>query len=236
MKWIIRIISVLCVFTLLPASVSLAAFAATEFSDGVYTFRKTDINTAVITDCNLTESDITVPGFVLGYPVTGIGDYAFLNNGYIKSVTLPASVSSIGSYAFAQCEGLERVNIPRRCDSIAENAFFNSPNVTVGCYYGTAAHSFAGDHFIPCVFLDNVMLGNANGDRYVSIGDVTAVQRHVADLERLDGIYLLASDTNQDGTTDIRDATVLQMYLALYDVTYPIDKPIGIDYSKQNDE
>ncbi len=232
MKLIIRLTGVLCVLILLPVSVSFTSFAVTEFSDGVYTFRKTDNNTAVITDCNLMESEITVPGFVLGYPVTGIGDYAFLNNGYVKSVTLPASVYSIGSYAFAQCGGLERVNIPRWCDSIADNAFFSSPDITVGCYYGTAAHTFAEEHSIPCIFLNSVTLGDTNGDKYVSIGDVTAVQRHIAELESLDGIYLLAADVNQDGSTDISDATALQMYLAEYEVPYPVDELIRADYSE----
>lgn len=231
MKLIIKVICMLCVLTFLTYSISITASAVTEFSDGVYTFGKTDNDTAVITDCSLTESDIIVPGFVLGYPVTGIGDYAFLSNGFIKTVKLPASVSLIGDYAFAQCDTLERVDIPRWCESIAGNAFFNSPNVTIGCYYGTAAHTFAKEQFIPCVFLNSVTLGDSNGDKHVSIGDVTAAQRHIAELEPLDGIYLLAADINRDGVTDISDATALQMYLAEYEVLYPIDEPIRMDYS-----
>jgi hypothetical protein len=223
----------LCLATAWLAVVHTAA--ATRYSDGVYTFEKTENNTAVVCDCNLTDNEIKIPDFVLGYPVTGIGDYAFLNNGYVNTVTLPASVASIGSYAFAQCESLERVNISRRCNNIAENAFFNSPNVTIGCYYNTAAHTFAKEHFISCVFLNSVTLGDTNGDKNVSIGDVTAIQRHIAELRALDGIYLFAADINADNVTDIKDATSLQMYLAQYDTPYPIDTPITADYSKQMD-
>lgn len=128
--------------------------AAIQFSDGVYTFEKTSVGTAVITDCDLTESEITVPGYVLSYPVTGIGDYAFLRKSSLVSVTLPASLYSIGEYAFAENEGLERVNVPKWCESIADNAFFNSPNVVIYCYTDSAAHIFAVAKGIDYVLLD----------------------------------------------------------------------------------
>ena len=70
--------------------------------------------------------------------------------------------------------------------------------------------------------LDEVKLGDANGDGSVNINDVTQIQRHLAELESLEGIYLHAADANQDGTLDISDATTLQMYLAKYDIPYPI--------------
>ena len=66
------------------------------------------------------------------------------------------------------------------------------------------------------------ILGDANGDGYVTIGDVTAIQHHLAELETLDAAHLLAADVNQNGVTDITDATHLQMFLAEYDVPYPI--------------
>ena len=72
------------------------------------------------------------------------------------------------------------------------------------------------------VLLDDVMLGDTDGDGYVNISDVTHIQRHLAELESLEGIYLHAADANQDGTLDISDATTLQMYLAKYDIPYPI--------------
>ena len=44
--------------TVFAAAVCLqqtAVSAAAEFSDGIYTFKKTEHGTAVITDCNLTD-------------------------------------------------------------------------------------------------------------------------------------------------------------------------------------
>lgn len=134
--------------------VFMISAAAVQYSDGVYTFERTSANAAVITDCNLTDSEITVPGFILGYPVTGIGDYAFLRKSDLVSVTLPASLYSIGEYSFAENAGLLSVTVPRWCESIAENAFFNSPNVVIYCYTDSAAHTYAVDNGIEYVLLD----------------------------------------------------------------------------------
>lgn len=208
---------------------AVSAAAATYFSDGVYTFEKTENGTAIITDCSLTENEIRVPGSVLGYPVIGIGNYAFMSNSYVGSVTLPDSVISIGKFAFAKNSGLRSVTIHSRCENIADNAFFNSPNVTIYCYYGTAAHTYAAEKHIPCVLLDGITLGNDNGDSYISIGDVTAIQRHIAELDTLEGISLLAADINSDGAIEIDDATALQMYIAGFESPYPIGEPIRLD-------
>ena len=62
------------------------------------------------------------------------------------------------------------------------------------------------------------ILGDVNGDGYVNINDVTAIQRHLVELETLDENGLAVADTNGDGELDIADATLIQMYLAEYDV------------------
>lgn len=219
----------LIVFVTAILTVNSTAYAATEFSDGFYTFTVTENDTAVVTDCNLTEETIKVPGDILGYPVVGIGDYAFFGNSYIKNFELPVRLLSIGEFAFANNTGLESVTIHDMVQSIAENAFWNSPNVTIYCYYGTAAHTYAAEKHIPCVLLDGITLGNVNGDSYISIGDVTAIQRHIAELDTLEGISLLAADINSDGAIEIDDATALQMYIAGFESPYPIGEPIRLD-------
>ena len=64
------------------------------------------------------------------------------------------------------------------------------------------------------VYVRGAYLGDANGDAEVDIRDVTAIQRHLAELALLDGVRLLAADANQDGELNISDATHLQMHLA----------------------
>ena len=207
------------------------AFASTSFSDGVYTFVKTENNNALITDCNLTQKTIEVPGSVLGYPVEGIGGYAFFSNSYIREVTLPPAVISIGEYAFAGNEALESVTIPRWCETIADNAFWNSPNVIIKCLYDSKAFTYAAEKGIACELLDGINLGDANGDGSIDINDVTVLQRYVAELENLDGIRFLAADINCDEDVDISDATEIQSYLAEFEIQYPIGQPIQKKFS-----
>ncbi len=233
MKKSFKAILALCLAVLLAASFSLSAAAVTEFSDGTYTFSKTENGTAVITDCNLTENEIEVPGTVLGYPVTGIGDYAFMSNSYISSVMLPSTVVSIGKYAFAENKALAYVTIPEGCAEIADNAFFNSPGVTIRCWYGSAADVYAGENQIPCEYLDNMILGDANGNGFVNISDVTAIQRHLAELEPLNSDRIKYADVNGGGL-DISDATAIQMYLAEYENTYKIGEPVIIQKDGEN--
>ena len=61
-------------------------------------------------------------------------------------------------------------------------------------------------------------IGDTNLDGIVSIRDVTAIQRHIAELELFSDEQLALADTNGDGEINISDATHLQMYLAEYDV------------------
>ena len=66
------------------------------------------------------------------------------------------------------------------------------------------------------------ILGDVNGDGIVSIKDATAIQRHLAELDILTDLQLLAADVNGDGNVDISDATLLQTYLAEMDCPYDI--------------
>lgn len=58
------------------------------------------------------------------------------------------------------------------------------------------------------------ILGDANGDGRVSIRDVTAIQRHLADIEFLSGNAFTAADVDKNGSVTVSDATSIQMYLA----------------------
>ncbi len=129
-------------------------------------------------------------------------------------------------WAFADCTALEYIEIPKSVTSIAQSAFANDPNLTLGVWYGSYAYSYAKDNNINYVLLDGVKLGDANGDGQVNINDVTTIQRHLAQLEQIEGIYLYAAESNQSGDLDISDATTIQMYIAQYNVPYPIGEVI----------
>ena len=94
--------------------------------------------------------------------------------------------------------------------------------------YGNVKGVSAGITRVYCVSLEgNVVveceitvygIGDANLDGSIDIRDVTAIQRHIAELEVFTDEQIALADTNGDGVVNIADATHLQMYLAEYDV------------------
>ncbi|MBR1483542.1 MAG: dockerin type I repeat-containing protein [Ruminococcus sp.] len=72
---------------------------------------------------------------------------------------------------------------------------------------------------------ETCILGDANGDGEITVDDVTTIQRHVAEMQLLNGAALVAADVNSDGTVTIDDATMVQRYLAEYEVDAPIGEP-----------
>lgn len=162
----------------------------------------------------------------LGENTEAIDAQAFYNCAKLSSVSLPENLKSIGRLAFGNCPALTYLEVPRAVESIASSSFKNDQNLTLGVYYGSYAYSYAVDNGISYVLLDGVKLGDVSGDGIVNINDVTEIQRHLAKLVNLEGIYLLAANTNLDDAVDISDATALQKYIAEYELPYPIDEII----------
>ena len=89
-----------------------------------------------------------------------------------------------------------------------------------GCdAFGAYTYDFNGisDKYSRITFL-TLLVGDVNLDGKRDIRDVTAIQRHVAELAPLTGVALANADINGDGAVTIDDATHLQMYFAEYDV------------------
>jgi len=66
--------------------------------------------------------DLMIPRELDGYPVRGIGEYAFADK-YITTVTVPEGVTFIGDEAFARCYDLTGAILPSTVTSIGEWAF-----------------------------------------------------------------------------------------------------------------
>ena len=192
------------------------AFANTNITSVTIPYWISKLKFAGFQDCKQLES-ITINAMVTTIPVQLCNRCESLTNAKISS-----NVDTIEKFAFANCPNLEYMEIGRNVTSIAQSAFNNDPNLTLGVWYDSSGYHYAVENNIPYTLLDGVKLGDVNGDGYVNINDVTVIQRHLAELEHLEGIYLHVADANQDGTLDISDATTLQMYLAEYDIPYPI--------------
>ena len=75
----------------------------------------------------------------------------------------------------------------------------------------------------PLGILSERLWGDVNRDGTVSINDVTALQGHIAELDKLDAESVLTGDINGDGVTDIGDATEIQRFLAEMTDKFPVE-------------
>lgn len=119
-----RIISAFlaAVMLLSIAAMGISAFAATEYTEGSYRYTVSG-GEAIITKAADVSGDITLPSALGGYPVTAIGESAFLNCNAVTGITLPNSVESIGATAFENCTALDKFTIPASVTSIGIGAF-----------------------------------------------------------------------------------------------------------------
>ena len=176
----------------------------------------TSIGFAAFYDCS------SVPEFDIYANIKKVSEEVFYKCSSLKTVTLREGIEEIGNHAFADCTELEYTNIPNTINYISSSAFQNDPNLTLGVWFGSYGYEYAPAHNIPYILLDSVLLGDANGDGYVNISDVTDIQRAVAEMETLDDLRKKAADVNGDGVVTIDDATFLQTYLAEFETAYPI--------------
>ncbi len=73
--------------------------------------------------------EVVIPDVYKKYPVTAIGEDAFLGCGF-RSITIPESVTQIGRYAFRQCANLESIVIPQGVTQINMNTFLLCSKLT----------------------------------------------------------------------------------------------------------
>lgn len=83
-----------------------------------------------------TAGTVTIPTFVNGYTVVGIGRSGFHSCAELTTVWLPDSLRFIGDYAFYGCSKLRTIQIPEAVYGISVNAFVGCSELTnVSCPY-----------------------------------------------------------------------------------------------------
>jgi len=71
----------------------------------------------------------TLPGTILGFPVTNIGTNAFVATAGLTSLLIPNGVTNIGAGAFFGCPVLNTVTVANTVTNIGAGAFFDCPSL-----------------------------------------------------------------------------------------------------------
>ena len=153
----------------------------------------------------------------LGEGITTIPSQGFYGCSSLDQVTIPSSVTEIGSRAFAECTGLTFVYMPDTDMTISDNAFDNDSALIFRCDSDDCdAAQYARDHGIPVEYSFSYMRGDADGDRYITILDVTMIQRFLGHIiPDPDGMIGLCGSVTND-VLEITDATAIQRYIASF--------------------
>lgn len=107
---------------------------------------------ATVTGAEPAEGYLAIPESLGGYPVTAIGDDAFLMCSGLTGVGMPAGVTNIGRRAFIWCESLEAVEIPDNVRGIEDYAFNGCTNL-VSVAIGTGLEDMGREAFAGCTRL-----------------------------------------------------------------------------------
>lgn len=106
------------------------------------------------------------------------------------------------------------------------SAVLSASVLFTACMFGASATETDEKH-------PDIVLGDTNVDRYITISDATTIQQLIAEINTPSVLdlchYEAMVDINQDGLCTINDATMLQCYIAEYDdADYSrIGKPIA---------
>ena len=89
------------------------------------------------------DSAVTVPDSIDGYPVVKIGEGAFKDSSVV-SITLPDTVREIDWFAFSGCVYLKEITIPASVTSVGYGAFdYCTARPRIICQKGSYIEAYA---------------------------------------------------------------------------------------------
>lgn len=184
-------------------------------------------------------SQLVIPDFIAGLPVTKLCDEAFKGHKELRSVTIPETVSEIGAEAFSGCKGLTKITVPSSVKRMGKDVFAGcSHKLTVSVLADHALYEEgalgAADQGIELLVKPNstaLEYAKANGISYRFTG-VKGDVNHDGVVDAIDASCVLAeysatvtkgggtfdeetkelADVNNDGRVDSLDASLIFAY------------------------
>ena len=119
----------------------------------------------------VSDGRLVIPTSLGGYPVTRIGDYAFIGCSGISNIEIPKTIRRIGDYAFANCSSLGSVTLPTGIKEIGYRPFAGASITTLAL--PDSLRSLTGNPLAGCdtlltvsISLDNSYYTVVNGILY----------------------------------------------------------------------
>lgn len=116
------VLSVVVLFSVLP----FTTFTASAATSGNFIYTVLNEQTKIIDVLSSISGDVVIPSELGGYPVTSIGEEAFLNSKKITSVIMPDSIVNIEDFAFSNCTSLINVVLSKNTKNLGHSAFANT--------------------------------------------------------------------------------------------------------------
>lgn len=143
--------------------------------------------------------NLLIPGWLNSF-----GEFVFQDCTALKNVAIYSDVSVIPEQAFGNCTSLEKINIPSTVKTIGRYAFYNCSSLTE-LTLSKNITEIANGAFYNC---ENLTL----------YGYYDSVAESYAETNNIPFIHLdkkiTLGDVNSDGTVDVNDVTLVQLYLA----------------------
>lgn len=163
-------------------------------------------------------TSVTIPN-----SVTYIGEGVFTSCKSLTSLTIPESVTYIGRHQFTDCESLTSLIIKNPECELSEMfddiEWKQRPDLlTVYGYEGSTAQACAEKNGYAFKILDDsseeIIYGDANDDKKVSISDAVAILQNISNLQKYPLSHQGKINADVDGEAGItgKDAAAIQMY------------------------
>lgn len=138
----------------------------------------TNNGTITITGYAGTNSTVVIPGTTNGFPVTSIGNSAFLDCWSVTNVIIPTTVNNIAGQAFT-ASGLTSMVIPDSVTNIGPSVFLNCYRLA-SVNIGNGVISIGDDAFYDCPQLTNIFIPqsvtNIIGTAFNDCTNLTAIK------------------------------------------------------------
>ncbi len=155
-----RFISICSLILALAVLGSITAYSADSsyFTLNGFTFTIND-SEAIIYRYEGSETEVEIPDKLLGYNVTAIDNYAFLNNSAITSVSFEKSknLRKIGVSAFYGCTNLTEIELPQSLTEISFGVFQGCSKLEK-VSFNNGVTTIPAQCFYQCEKLNNVEL------------------------------------------------------------------------------